>query len=159
MYEIQEFLITINVDRSSELDDKGSMTDKYQHSHHTNNLFTLDMIKLSYVIRSAQYQSKCISNKPKFEADQACTLYANDRIIPNIQDDGQINNSFMLINSFYTEKKPLKIKATKDSIVKNPYFIKHPKSGNFIYQKNDQRVLVTQAKGWFDELELNFEDG
>ena len=65
------------------------------------------MIGLHYLIKSWAFQQKCISNMPKHADDPPSRLYANDRLLPEIADDGTIKGCYLMINTFCTEKPPM----------------------------------------------------
>jgi len=88
-YSVHDFLVTYN-----------SYSEQIQ----------LEKVQYQTITKSHKFQSKFYNNQyAKNGGLMPKTCHANDRIIPKISDDGTINGSFLMMNTFYTETRVLDI--------------------------------------------------
>ena len=72
------------------------------------------------------------------DCEKARTTNSNHRIVPKIDDNGNISGAFFVLNTFYTEKPPLKLIEDKDKIMSHPSLKDDPKQAFWLQKKMGQ---------------------
>lgn len=138
MYEIQEILVTVDL---------------------ANDDIELRPIQLALLMKSKNLQSKSVSDVKRLGEPTESRLNANERLVPDVDDDGSIHGVYMMLNTFSTERPPLDLIDDEEEIKRHPSLQDDPKKAQWLISKRHQKAFVTHIEGWFDTYVGRFEDG
>lgn len=88
-----------------------------------------------HAIKSQNLQSKELSNYTRFHEHYENKLHANDRLVPDVGDDGSIDGVYLMMNTFCTERPPTTLTNSKEEIMNHPSLVNDPKKAKWLISK------------------------